>query len=406
MGSLPAKRSLIGPVLIVSPWYRPSVGGVVECVETQRRLLSEAGVETYVLVTEEDSGTRLKSHPTEKGVWYLRIPTYFFYSPGLSSAIATLLRAPGALWQLVQFTRNKGVRTLLVNFPSGYAWAFYVLRRVAKVNLITAFHGIEITKYHEATPALRWLTRRMLKNSDAISVCASHMIDLAKSLFPEKQLPIRLMPNSVDIHHFTLPPHDFNVKNGKPTILHISVFSPKKRALDIIEAFAIADLPAETRLVMVGEGPDSSRAKELVRRYKLENRVDFVGAQKDVRPFFWSSDVFVLASEDEGAPLTLLESMASGVPWVSTPWGAAAVLPDGECGLTVPPGSPKQLAGALSEMFHNTERRATMGKRGRARAESDFSGEAYLKRYYQLIEEVERGDRPVAKTAAFGSSEK
>lgn len=388
--AIPDGNHGIGPVLLVSPWYRPSIGGIVECVDILRKYLGDAGVETSVLVVEEQStGFRLQPNPYAENIWNLQIPSYFFYSRGFKAPLAMIRRAPATIWRVFGFLRSKRVRTVILNYPSGYSWVFLLARYLLGIRLIATYLGNDITKYKDQIPAMQWLTRRLLRNSDAVTVCSRHMLDIAQSLFPNQKLSIRLLPNCVDIHHFVPPPSSFRRSDTRPTIVHVSIFAPKKRTLDIIEAFAIADLSPETRLVMVGEGVDLPAAKELAQRRGIDHRVEFVGGQKNVRAFLWEADLFVLASEDEGAPLVLVEAMACGVPWVSTPWGVAAELPPGECGITVPCRSPKDLAAALSELMKDSDRRKSMSERARLRAELELSAEAHLTRYLRLIEEVE-----------------
>jgi glycosyltransferase involved in cell wall biosynthesis len=389
------EKEQVGPVLLVTPWYRPSVGGIVESVDMLHRLLTEAGVETLVLVVEEEGiGFRLRSHPSAENVWQLQIPSYPFYSRSLKAFPAMLRRAAGVILQLRRLLKSNKIRTVILNYPSGYSWAFLLARYFWGVKLITAYLGNDITKYEEQVPAMKWLTRRLLSNSNAITVCGRHMVDMAQKLVPAIKLPMYLFPNCVDVHRFVPPGPDYRRKDTRPTILHVSIFAPKKRTLDIIEAFAIAGLPPQTRLVMVGDGHDLPAAKERARSLGLGERVEFVGKQSDVRPFFWEADLFVLASDDEGAPLVLVESMACGVPWVSTPWGVAAELPQEHCGITVPCRSPSALADALSQLMNDTEGRKAMGRRGREIAEQDLSGEAHRRRYIELIRAVEAGESP------------
>ena len=390
--NLPGPRE-VGPVLLVSPWYRPSIGGVVECVEILRQILADSGVETSLLVVEEKTTSfRLQVDPNVPSVWSLQIPSYFFYSAGLMALLAMLRRAPASIWRVFQFIRSRKVRTLILNYPSGYSWVFLLARFFLPIKLVLAYLGNDLTKYDQQLPPMRWLTRQLLRHADGITVCGEHMLDLAQKLVPDRNLPMRLLPNCVDVHHFVPPPPDFHRSDERPTILHVSILAPKKRALDIVHAFAISRLPAGTRLVMVGEGVDLSAAKELAMSLGVKDKIDFVGGQKDVRPFFWAADLFVLASEDEGAPLVLVEAMACGVPWVSTPWGVARTLPRGECGLAVPLRSPKDLAAAMSELMEDPQRRILMGKRARLIAQTELSAEAHLERYLKLIHEVETGE--------------
>jgi glycosyltransferase involved in cell wall biosynthesis len=140
---------------------------------------------------------------------------------------------------------------------------------------------------------------------------------------------------------------------------------------------------------MVGDGLDRVAATDRARGLGISHRVEFVGMQTDVRPFLWEADAFVLASDDEGAPLVLLEAMSCGLPWVSTAWGPAAILPPGECGFVVPPRSPELLARAMAELIKDPERRRAMGRRARYRAETDFREDAYVERHLQLIRSIQ-----------------
>jgi len=162
--------------------------------------------------------------------------------------------------------------------------------------------------------------------------------------------------------------------------------------MDIVKAFAQPVIPRNSRLLMVGDGPDFEETKRCARELAVANRVEFVGSQTDVRPYLWQADVFVLASDDEGAPLALLEAMACGLPYVSTAWGAAAMLPPGECGLVVPPRAPEVLAAAMADMINDPERRHAMGARAQQRAEKDFGEESYLEAHLQLIQHLEQRD--------------
>ena len=92
-------------------------------------------------------------------------------------------------------------------------------------------------------------------------------------------------------------------KTHRPTLIHVSSFTPRKRTLDIVTAFSLAKLPSNSRLVMVGVGPDLEAAKALAVTLNVASRVEFVGAPKDIRPFLWQADLLVTASDEESGPL-------------------------------------------------------------------------------------------------------
>ena len=379
----------VGPILIVTPWYNSSLGGVAKVAESLHKKLTIAGVENYVLVCEElDECHKLAYDSSDKRVAHLNLATYFFNHVSVRTLAGTLIRGPLVLWYLSRFLRIHKVKTVLLLYPTGSVWPFLFLQSFVGIRLIVSCHGNEITKFEEASLPLRWLIRTLLQRSDAVIACADHLLRKVQYLVPKRRLRAKVIANCVDTSHF-VPRHHLGGIGDPPALIHVSNFAPKKRTIDIIEAFASPNLPADTRLIMVGDGRDLRRAIERAKVLGVYDRVDFVGAQKDVRPYLWQARLFVLASDDEGAPLALLEAMASGLPWVSTAWGPAAVLPPGECGLVVPSRAPEELARAMAELLNNPQRSREMGMRARQRAERDFGEAGYVEKHLKLIQEVE-----------------
>ena len=130
------------------------------------------------------------------------------------------------------------------------------------------------------------------------------------------------------------------------------------------------------------------------RELGVDDRVDFPGALLDVRPALQRADIFVLASEFEGgAPNVLLEAMACGIPWVSTPWGVTQELPRGECGLVVPVGAIGEMANALEALMLDPDMRVCMGQSCRRIAVERYSELQHILRYAEvLVGEVKRVD--------------
>lgn len=384
----PQEHLPIAPVLLVTPWYRPAVGGVAEVAERLHRTLTEAGVETHLLVTDsERSG--IQADPTVPNLWRLAPTASAFDHLSLKSFLGTCGRGSLALWRLNRFVRNHKIRTIVLIYPISYSWLFLLLRHTADVSLIASLHGNDVTKINTYEAPLRWLIRQVLRRADAIIACANHLATKAQELCPDRPLEIQLIPNCVDSNYFVPPPPNFVRSDSRPTFVHVSNFAPKKRTSDIVEAFADQRMPSNARLIMVGDGPDLVPATNRARTLGVSRRIEFVGMQQDVRPFLWEADIFVLASDDEGAPLALLEAMACGLPWVSTAWGPASMLPPGECGFVIPPHSPDLLAAAMVDLIEDPERRLAMARRARYRAETDFQERAYVERHLQLIRSIQ-----------------
>jgi len=380
-------------VLLVTPWYPPTIGGVATVAERLHRLFLAAGVVSRVWLCDGQAHGRVDP---DGRVIYRWIPDTAFYTRSARAVLATLARAPFALWEAYRIVRRHGIRTVVLVYPTGYAWPFIALRMLGVINLVSSCHGNEILKFATSSGLATRLFRAVLRRCDAITVPAAHLIPEAAKLLPDRTLPIWLIPNCVDDTYF-VPKAEARPTNGPSSLIHISAFTPRKRTLDIVRAFALArGLPPDCRLVMVGIGPEYEAARALATSEGVAERVDFIGAPDDVRPYLWNADVLVMASDEESGPLTLLEAMACEVPWIMTPWGIAMTLPRGEYGEIVPGRAPDRLAATMEQMLSDRPRLRAMGARGRLKVEEAFGQARYLERHLDLLRAVERGEGDAA----------
>jgi glycosyltransferase involved in cell wall biosynthesis len=103
-----------------------------------------------------------------------------------------------------------------------------------------------------------------------------------------------------------------------PVIINIGQLGKQKNHQDLIRSFVgVKNKIKNVKLVILGQGPQKSNLKKLVKKLKIENDVYFLGWQKNPFKFLANSKVFVLSSLWEGLPYVLLEAMACGIPVVS-----------------------------------------------------------------------------------------
>jgi sugar transferase (PEP-CTERM/EpsH1 system associated) len=146
-------------------------------------------------------------------------------------------------------------------------------------------------------------------------------------------------------------------------------------------------------LLLVGDGPELTRLKEMVRTTpSLTGQVVFAGAVQNVSEHLNAMDVFVLPSINEGMSNTLLEAMATALPVVATRTGGnPELVEDGLCGFLVPPNDSRGLIDKLDALCRDAELRVRVGRRARIRVEQMFSldrmREAYRRLYLGLARE-------------------
>lgn len=134
-----------------------------------------------------------------------------------------------------------------------------------------------------------------------------------------------------------------------PVILSAGRLSPEKRLPDLLRAFELVHAQREARLVIVGDGPERESLERLVIELGIQGSVEFVGYSTEVRQFMARADLFVLCSEFEGLPTTLIEAVGNGCRVVSTdcPHGPREILEGGRLGALVPVGKPVVLSSSI-----------------------------------------------------------
>lgn len=96
----------------------------------------------------------------------------------------------------------------------------------------------------------------------------------------------------------------------------------QKLAIDIIKR--LSDQIPNLRLVIVGQGSKFQELKTQVEKYDLENKVLFVGVQKDMQAWYSSFDLFLFPSLYEGLSVASLEAQANGLPILAS----EEIIPD------------------------------------------------------------------------------
>ena len=142
---------------------------------------------------------------------------------------------------------------------------------------------------------------------------------------------------------------------------------PRKRYDLLIEAVARLDksLREQIYVVIGGRGPLTPLFKLLIRKYDLENVVTLTGwiPEEKLWLYYSAADIFVLTSDAESAPITLLEAVAIGKAIVTTRVGDYAyMMKNGVHGILIKPSDVNGLARALKELVidENLRRRLSI----------------------------------------------
>ena len=116
---------------------------------------------------------------------------------------------------------------------------------------------------------------------------------------------------------------------------------------------AIAGLPEHAHLALAGGGELEEKLRQQVQQLGLSERVHFVGVVEDMPQFYRAIDIFCMASQREGLPLSPLEAQASGRVALLTDVGGCREAVDPDSGLLVPYGDVDALRWALMTLLDN-----------------------------------------------------
>jgi glycosyltransferase involved in cell wall biosynthesis len=179
---------------------------------------------------------------------------------------------------------------------------------------------------------------------------------------------------------------------GSEDILFVCVarFVPQKNHMLLLKAFA--EGPAtnpHAHLVLVGEGALREQLEQQAKNLGLAGQVHFLGLRSDIPEVLGAMDVFVLSSDYEGSPLSVIEAMASGLPIVSTDVGGVPDLfNSGKEGFIVWPRDVQGLSESMTFLLGNREARQSMGMAGARRARENFDVSTMVQAYERLYESL------------------
>jgi glycosyltransferase involved in cell wall biosynthesis len=270
----------------------------------------------------------------------------------------------GFLTRLAAATRSRRERAVF----TPHAWSFW-------------------TQSHMSRLWLR-LERGAAHWCDAIVAVSEHerAAGLAARVGREKQY--RVIPNGVDVERYALAPAP---EPGR--IVTVGRLAAQKRPDVAVRAMAeLRRTYPDATLDVVAHGPLERETSSLVAELGLTGAVRLLGKRDDVPELLSRAQCFLLTSDYEGCPYTVLEAMAAGVPVVSTRVGGVPELVvDGETGLLAEPGRPDSVARALGRVLGDAAWARNLGDAGRERARGLYSRDRMVRETVELYELVAAG---------------
>lgn len=163
--------------------------------------------------------------------------------------------------------------------------------------------------------------------------------------------------------------------------------SPEKGIGTLVTAMSqVVKVAPDCKCIIVGDGYLRAYLARQIELLALERNVLLAGFQADVQPYLSAADAFVLTSDLEGLPYSVLEAMGCSLPCIVTDVGGnAEAVTQNVNGFVVRPGAANEVAEAILALMNNSEKRQEMGRASRRIAESKFDVEPRMTEIRQLL---------------------
>jgi len=172
--------------------------------------------------------------------------------------------------------------------------------------------------------------------------------------------------------------------NQAKVLIHLGRFNEQKNHEGLLRAFRIvAEQEPDCRLDLLGDGELRTQTEELAKQLGISEKVRFLGSQSNVYPYLKEADIFLLPSNYEGMPMTIIEAMGTGLPVVASAVGGVPdMITHGESGLLTST-DPEEVAGAVLELMGNKALREKLGENAK-QASKRFSAEYMAAEYCKV----------------------
>ncbi len=267
-----------------------------------------------------------------------------------------------------------------------------------KAFLLRVYHkfGIKVVLHHHAaefnefyascSEKQKGKVRNALADADMNIVLSERLVSMIKDKEPKAK--VEVLYNAVS--SYSCNPYSLRARN----VLFMGRLGVRKGTFDLIEAIKRLDseIPQDVKFYLCGDVGEKAVRQRVV-ELGIDHRIAHVGwidgAQK--KEFISKSMINCLPSYNEGLPMTILETMAAGIPNVSTNIASIPeVLKNGENGFLIVPGDVDSLTDRLLRLIQDENLRLKFSQASYELINHNFTLDtniAKLKDYYRYLYE-------------------
>jgi glycosyltransferase involved in cell wall biosynthesis len=385
--------SSAAPIKVVRIITRLGIGGPAQHVVILNRELKARGYTSTLLAgvcAKEDGDMSYLLTEDDSVQW---LPTMFRSISGLNDI--------RSIWRVYRILRRD--RPDIVHTHTAKAGLIgRIAARLAGVPIVVhTFHGNVLNNYFPrvVSEVFRNVERFLAKFTNVICVVSPQQSqELSHLLGPQAARRLRVVRLGLDLDrelNTTLP-------NFSDEILSVGWLGRLVPVKDVPLLAAVAERlftrTSRVRILVAGDGPDREVVQSMMTRFGPQ-RFQWMGWQRDIPSFLSQVHVLLQTSRNEGTPVSLIQGMAAGRPFVSTAVGGVVDLASGpesdisptrrvfaNCVLCV--SDPACLADALIQLENSRHEIECMSHNARAFAAASFQKRSLVRNIDELYREL------------------
>lgn len=161
--------------------------------------------------------------------------------------------------------------------------------------------------------------------------------------------------------------------NSVVRLIMVARFEDPKDQYFLIQALSKLPVHLNWKIDFLGDGPNLQKCQELANNENIDSKIIFHGQSFKVKEFLNLADIFVLISNYEGFPLTILEAMSTSLPIIASDVGGVKESVSSKNGYLIPKGDIDFLVQSLQELIVNKNLRLQLGNNSRHLYETQFN---------------------------------
>jgi len=294
---------------------------------------------------------------------------------------------PFAVWRVWRYLRRTPIDIIQTHHVGSLVYCAPPARMLG-MKIVHTEHDIHSFQSHPNE--LKWI-KRLSKFPSRYIVIDRIIADYLESEVRVPSEKIHVIRNGINLDEFHATPSRAPRTSDSPfTIGWISRLAPPKRPDLLVDAIALlADAHPHIRARIIGGGELEKGLADLVKTRGLSNRIEFLGPRDDIAHQLQELDCYVLCSEREGLPISLVEAMASEVPSIVSAVGG---IPDfvihEKNGLLMDDFRPETLAGLIRQILDHPERSREIARQGRLDAKEKYDLKNTIQQYMDVFDQV------------------